>query len=32
MKKAEPKVDMIFLETASLKESNVKKADSEHTD
>ncbi len=32
MKKAEPKVDMIFLETASLKESNVKKADAEHTD
>ena len=32
MKKAEPKVDMIFLETAMLKESKVKKADSEHTD
>jgi cation diffusion facilitator family transporter len=30
MKKAEPKVDMIFLETASLKDSNVKEANPKH--
>ena len=32
MKKAEPKVDMIFLETAMLKESKAAKANHEHTD
>jgi cation diffusion facilitator family transporter len=30
MKKAEPKVDMIFLETASLKDTSVKEANPKH--
>ncbi len=30
MKKAEPKVDMIFLETASLRGTNMKEANPKH--
>ncbi len=30
MKAAEPKVDMIFLETASLKDSEIKKLNPQH--